>query len=173
MKYIKIFFFLIILVSFQNTVLASDVYFIDIKKILNESKAGKSAQSFLKKKFDSENKKLEKQSKALKKEETDLIAKKKIVSADEYKKSLSELRTKSVNFQKTRRKASSDWVSKKNEARKKLETALIPILQKFMQENNIEVIVDKKYVLLANSNFDLTDKILIILDKELKSIQLN
>ena len=95
------------------------------------------------------------------------MQKKKIVSADEYKKSLSELRTKSVNFQKTRRKASSDWVSKKNEARKKLETALIPILQKFMQENNIEVIVDKKYVLLANSNFDLTDKILIILDKDL------
>ena len=36
-----------------------------------------------------------------------------------------------------------------------------------------EMIVDKKYVLLANSNFDLTDKILKILDKELKSINLN
>jgi len=42
-----------------------------------------------------------------------------------------------------------------------------------MKENNIEMIVDKKYILLANSNFELTDKILKILDKELKSINLD
>ena len=42
-----------------------------------------------------------------------------------------------------------------------------------MKDNNIDMIVDKKYILLANSNFDLTDKILSILDKELASINLN
>ena len=62
---------------------------------------------------------------------------------------------------------------KKNEARAKLLEALNPIMQKYMKENNVEIIVDKKYILLANSTFDLTDKILKILDKELKSIQLN
>ena len=41
-----------------------------------------------------------------------------------------------------------------------------------MNENKIEMIVDKKNILLANSKFDLTDKILEILDKELKSIEL-
>ena len=41
-----------------------------------------------------------------------------------------------------------------------------------MNENKIEMIVDKKNILLANSKFDLTDKILKILDKELKSIEL-
>ena len=41
-----------------------------------------------------------------------------------------------------------------------------------MKENNIEYIVDKKYILLANSNFELTDKILTILNKEVKSINL-
>ncbi len=42
-----------------------------------------------------------------------------------------------------------------------------------MKENNVEIIVDKKYILLANSDFELTDTILKILDKELKSINLN
>ena len=42
-----------------------------------------------------------------------------------------------------------------------------------MKENNVEIIVDKKYILLANSDFEITDKILKILDKELKSINLN
>ena len=42
-----------------------------------------------------------------------------------------------------------------------------------MKENNVELIIDKKYILLANATFDLTDTILKILDKELKSINLN
>ena len=50
---------------------------------------------------------------------------------------------------------------------------LNPILQKYMNENNIEIIVDKKNILLANSKYDLTGIILKLLDKELKSINLN
>ena len=86
---------------------------------------------------------------------------------------MTSLREKSTNYQKKRRQASNEWVKKKNEARAKLLEALNPILQNYMKENNIEVIVDKKYILLANSNFEITDKILKILDKELKSINLN
>ena len=173
MRYLKILLFSIILINSYGTSFATDVYFIDIKKILNESKAGKEAQSFLKKKLDSENKKFEKESVALKKEETDLISKKKLISKEEYKKNLDQLRNRSVKFQKSRRNASKEWMQKKNEARTKLIAAVNPILQKYMKENNVEVVIDKKYILLANSNFDLTDKILKILDKELKSIQLN
>ena len=75
-------------------------------------------------------------------------------------------------IKKKRRSASNDWLKKKNEARSKLIQNLNPILTKYMNENNIEMIVDKKYVLLANSKFDLTEIILKILDKELKSIKL-
>ena len=65
------------------------------------------------------------------------------------------------------------WIKKKNEARAKLISALNPILQNYMTENKIEMIVDKKHVLLANSNLEITDKILEILNKEVKSINLN
>ena len=89
------------------------------------------------------------------------------------KKKLNELRQKNISYQKKRRTASNEWLKKKNEARSKLLTTLNPILQKYMNENNIQIIVDKKNILLANSKFDLTDIILKLLDKELKSIQLN
>ena len=79
---------------------------------------------------------------------------------------------KNINYQKKRRNASNDWLKKKNEARSKLIKNLNPILTKYMNENNIEMVVDKKYVLLANSKFDLTEIILKILDKEVKSIKL-
>ena len=173
MKNIKI--LIIILFSFGifNQSFATDIYFIDIKKILNSSKAGKKAQNFLKKKFDDENEKLKKESVLLKKEESDLISKKKLISNEEYKKKLNELRQKNISYQKKRRTASNEWLKKKNEARSKLLTTLNPILKKYMNENNIKIIVDKKNILLANSKFDLTDIILKLLDKELKSIQLN
>ena len=173
MKYLKILIFSVILINCYNFSYGSEVYFVDIKKILNTSKAGKQAQGFLKKKFESENKKFEKEGIALKKEETDLIAKKKLVSKDEYKKSLTSLRNKSISYQKKKRESSNEWIKKKNEARSKLILALRPILQTYMKDNKIEMIVDKKYILLANSDFDLTDKILKILDKEVKSINLN
>ena len=172
MKYLKIFTISVLLITYSNLVLAADIYFIDMKKILNESKAGKSAQNFLKKKFDSESKKFEKEASVLKKQETDLIAKKKLVSPEEYKKTLSDLRKKSLDYQKRKRKSQNEWVQKKNEARTKLISATNPILKKYMSENKIEMVVDKKYILLANSNFELTGKILKILDKEVKSINL-
>ena len=161
------------MINFSKYSYTAEVYFVDIKMILNSSKAGKQAQDFLKKKFENENKKFEKEGAAIRKEEADLIAKKKIISPEEYKKNLDSLRNKSVNYQKKRREASNDWVKKKNEARAKLLEALNPIMQKYMKENNVEIIVDKKYILLANSDFEITDKILKILDKELKSINLN
>ena len=173
MKYLKILIFSLILINSYSFSYGSEIYFVDIKKILNTSKAGKKAQDFLKNKFENENKKFEKEGIALKKEETDLIAKKKLVSKEEYKKSLTTLRNKSINYQKKKRESSNEWIKKKNEARSKLIVALRPILQTYMTDNKIEMIVDKKYVLLANSNFDLTDKILKILDKEVKSINLN
>ena len=88
MKYFKIFLILLFISLFFNKSFAADLYFVDIKQILNKSKAGKKAQDYLKKKFDEENDKLKKESIALKKQESDLISKKKLVSNDEYKKSL-------------------------------------------------------------------------------------
>ena len=172
MKLLKIIFVLFILLNLHNIALPSEVYFIDMKKILNESKAGKKAQDFLKKKFESENKKFAKEAETLKKEESDLIAKKKLVSNEEYKKSLISLRDKSKNYQNKKRQASNDWVRKKNEARARLLKALNPILQKYMKENNITIIIDKKNVLLAEKNYDLTEKVLKILDNEVQSIEL-
>jgi len=173
MKYFKTTILILFLLNYSNFGFAAEVYFVDMKKILNESKAGKEAQVYLKKKFENINKKFEKEALALKKEESDLIAKKKILSSEEYKKNLNVLREKNINYQKKKRQASNEWLKKKNQARAKLIQAVNPILQKYMSDNKIEMIVDKKYVLLANSSFELTDKILKILDKELKSINLN
>ena len=39
-----------------------------------------------------------------------------------------------------------------------------------MSENNITIVLDKKSIVVAKTEIDITDKILKILDKDLKSI---
>ena len=63
MRYLKIFVFTLIIFTQSNIAFSKDVYFVDLKRILNESKAGKQAQDFLKKKFEAESKTEERQSK--------------------------------------------------------------------------------------------------------------
>ena len=42
-----------------------------------------------------------------------------------------------------------------------------------MSENNIKMIIKKNSIVVATTEIDLTDKILKVLDQELKSINLN
>ena len=173
MKKIKILFLFIILIYPFNLMAENQVYFINLKKVLNESKAGSAAQEKLVKEFENQDKKFKNESNALKKQETELINQRKTLSADEYKKKVSALRKKNVDFQNRRRNASSNFVKKKNNARNQLLKSLNPILQKYMDENGIMMIMNEKNVILANSKVDLTNTIIDLLNKELKSIKLN
>ena len=42
-----------------------------------------------------------------------------------------------------------------------------------MNENNIRMVIDKKNLLLADENLDITKQIIKLLNKQLKSISLN
>ena len=173
MKKIQILFLFLILTYPFNLMAENQVYFINLKKVLNESKAGSAAQEKLVKEFENQDKKFKNESNALKKQETELINQRKTLSADEYKKKVSSLRKKNVDFQNRRRNASSNFVKKKNNARNQLLKSLNPILQKYMDENGIMMIMNEKNVILANSKVDLTNTIIDLLNKELKSIKLN
>ena len=173
MKYLKIIFILLFYFNISSHSYSGEIYFINVKKILNESKARKEAQEYLKKKFVSESKKFEKESASLKKEEKDLIEKKKLITPEEYKKNINSLREKSISFQKKRQKSSSDFLKKKNEAKQKLLKSLDPIIKKYMDDNKIAMIVDEKSIIMSNSKLDLTDEIIKILNTELKTLNLN
>ena len=113
MKYLKLTALLFLLSFFSNVSFAEEIYFVNMQTILNKSKAGSGAQEKLKKDFSSQNKKFKDESNSLKKEETELITQKKSLSPEEYKKKVSALRKKNIDFQQRSRKASSDFVTKK------------------------------------------------------------
>ena len=173
MKLIKIILTsLLLLLSFQ-TKLFSEIRYVDFKYVLNESKAGKEAQSYLKKKLDNGIKDLKKKEKSIQDEEKDIIKQKKLISAEEYKKKVMELRKKVSSLQTERSKLLDSIAKQRSKARTELLKTLNPIIKDFMKEKNIRLVLEKKSILLADEKLDITKEITDLLNKKLKSIKLN
>tara|TARA_B100000963_G_scaffold315516_1_gene294724 strand:- start:5 stop:532 length:528 start_codon:yes stop_codon:yes gene_type:complete len=168
---------LIVLLTFilpiEKRLFASDVYFIDYSKVMNESTAGKKAQDYLKNFLNNSNKKFNDTAKKLKDEENKIISQKNALSKEEYKKKADALRKKVFELNKGRDKLIRDVAAKRKKAGDEMLKKLNPILGKYMEENNIPVVIDKKNVLMGNKKYEITSQIIEILNKEFKSINLN
>jgi len=158
---------------FEKTVLANDVYFIDYSEVMNESTAGKKAQKTLKDLLMSSNKKFNDTAKKLKEEENKIISQKNVLTKEDYKKKADALRKKVFELNKQREKSLKDVAGKRKKAGDEMLKNLNPILGKYMEENNITLVIDKKNVLMGNKKFEITSQIIEILNKDLKSINLN
>ena len=174
MEFKKIIYFVLIIFSFSFINLGADTpYFIDFKYILNESDAGKKAQTFLKNKLEKGFKDIKEKEKKIQEEEKKIIQQKKLVSAEEYKKKVTDLRKKVSNLQKERNEILKSVANKRAKAKNELLKNLNPIMKDYMKEKNIKMIVDKKSLLLADENLNITKDIMSLLNKQLKSINLN
>ena len=171
LKYILI----LILISTipQNILFAETPFFLDFKYILNESEAGKKAQVSLKKKLENGLKNLRAKEKSIQEEEKKIIQQKKIISAEEYKKKVENLRSKVNSLRKERSTLLETVAKQRTKARSELLKNLNPIIKEYMKEKKIRMVIDKKNILLADENLDITKDIMNLLNKKLNSINLN
>jgi Skp family chaperone for outer membrane proteins len=160
------YFFISIPQSFSN-----ETYFLDLSYVLNQSEAGKKAQSAMKKEIKSEDEKLKKEEKKLLEEEKSLIAKKNILKNEEYKKSVDELRKKVVDLRKKRNDFLKKISKQQKDQRKKLLENLNPLLLSYMKTKKIKVVLDKKNVLIGENSLDLTQIMLAELNKKIKTLK--
>ena len=168
-KYLLITFFLI----FTSDLLAQEkIAILDLKYVLNQSKAGKGAQDFLKKSYTQNIKKFKDIEASLKKEETDLLSKKTVLSKEEYTKKSDSLRKKVIDYKSQRRAAMDKITSQRSESRATLIKSITPILEAYIKENNISVVINKVNTLGGNPANDITKVIVEKLDKVLPSLDL-
>ena len=173
MKYfVKFFVVTFFLLICTHTFAEQKIVVLDLTYVLNQSKAGKDAQEFLKKTFSDNIKEASNMEKSLKEEEADLLAKKNILSKEEYGKKMNTLRKKNMDYQTQRRAAIDKLTTQRAGAREALLKKLEPILAAYVKENNISLVVDKKYILGGGSGFDITKVIVEKLNKDLPSLNL-
>jgi len=163
---------LLILISiiFTNNLKADSPYFIDFKYVLNESTAGKKAQVDLKSQLEKGIASLNKDEKKLQEEEKKLIQQKKIINSDEYKKKVDVLRSKVSKLQRDRQSLLNNIAKQRAKARSELLKNLNPILEKYMKEKNIKMIIDKKNLIIATKELDLTTDVINLLNGKIKSL---
>ena len=58
----------------------------------------------------------------------------------------------------------------RNDAKVSLLKAVNPIIKDYMEENKIRLIINKNSVVLGDTNLEITDQIIAILNKKLPSI---
>ena len=172
MQYIK---YLIIIISLfllqSSNLLAEKIVYLNIEKIMKESKAG---QSIIKKINETNQKNLKKFKKIeedLKNDEQDLIAKKNILSEEEFTKKFNLLKKKINDYKILRQNSIQDITSKRRNASSEFFKQINPILGKYATDNEISFILQKKNIIMGKTELDITDDILKIIDKEVSKIK--
>ena len=169
----QLIFITIVFLTYSFSSFADSSYFIDFTKVLNSSKSGAQAQKKLLEKFKSESSKFDKLTKDIRKEESEIINQKKVLSPEEYQKKVKVLRKKVADLQKSKQNSFNSISKSRNDAKKELLRAVNPILKKYMEDNKIRLILDKETVVLGDSTLEITDQIITILNKELPSVKIN
>ena len=139
---------------------------------MNKSDAGKNAQEILKKRVKTEAVKFDKIQKNLLTKEREIISKKKLISKEEYAKEVNELRKKVAQIQQNKQKSINEVGKLRAKAKKELLNKLSPILKKYLESKNIRIVIDKKEVLYGDASLDITDEIMTLFNKEVKSLDL-
>ena len=102
-----------------------------------------------------------------------MIQQKKVISQEEYVKKVNDLRKKVSALQNERNKLLEKIAKDRSKARNELLKNLNPIIENYMQEKKIRLVVDKKNIILADEKLDITKEIMKSLNDKLKSINLN
>ena len=173
MKHFVKFFVVTFFLLFCTAVVAEQkIVIMDLKYILNFSKAGKGAQDFLKKSYNDNLKKYSEMETALKKEENDLLSKKSVLSKEEYIKKSDTLRKRVIDYQSQRRAGIDKIATQRANARESLIKGIEPILETYIKENNVSIVIDKKYSLGGSPKNDITEFITEKLNKTLPALNL-
>ena len=166
----RIFFFIIfVFIIFLNTVKAEQkIVFLDMDRVVSSSNSGLSIIEQLKNLSDKNLILLNKQEKNFKEKEKKLISQKNIISESEFINKADLLKREINELNKSRTKIINDFKKLKIENTNKLLKQINPILVKFSNDNSISFILQKKNLIVANNELDITDKILEIVNSDIK-----
>ena len=163
-----IFYALQINVLFAN----QNIAFIDMNRIINETKAG---SSILKQLNDVNNKilkKLSAEEENLKKKEIKLISQKNILSPSDFEVNFNKLKTEINEYNQNKNTIINNFNKKKNINTNEFLLVINKIIAEYSDTKNISIILQKKYLVLGKSELDLSDEIIVIIDKNIKEFKI-
>ena len=165
----KIFTILIVMLSFNTFSYSQDkIVYLDLDKVVSNTKVGKSIIDKLEKSKQAALQKFEKKEKDLKKKEDEIKKQKNIISEDEFKKKLVEFRKEVASFRQDRKKLINEFNKKKKIEFDEFFKKISPIIENYVTEKNIDILLDKKNIFIASKEKNITQEIIKIIDSKIK-----
>jgi outer membrane protein len=153
--------------SFNLTITSANenIRYINIDEILNNSDLGKIIIDKLKKQNDINIDKIKTKENEIKKENEELTKLKNIITEEEFSKKLIILKKKINDFNILKKELSDELNEYKKKEIKLFFEKINPIIEKYMEQNSIALILDKKNIFVARSDYDMTKELLDLINK--------
>jgi len=164
---IKKIFVIIFFVLFNISISTANdtIAFVDLNYVLTESKSGKKILDDLQSKNNSNLEFFKSKEQKLKKEQAEINKLKNILAAEEYNNKFSLFKKKVETYNQKKSKMIKTFEDSKNEELKKFFVNLNKLMNDYMLEKSINVILDKKNIVMANIKNDISDEILQLVNK--------
>tara|TARA_Y100000022_G_scaffold58892_1_gene50443 strand:- start:272 stop:778 length:507 start_codon:yes stop_codon:yes gene_type:complete len=165
--YKKILFLILLILPF-NVYGENKIAYVDIDFVLTNINAGKIVFEKLE-----NNEKLKREvfndkEKKLKDEENKILASRNIISQEQLDINIKEFQNKLKDYRNYKSEELKKLNKIKNDEIVKLLNLINPLIQEYMKSNSINFLMDKKNIYIADKSYDLTNKLIEIINKKIK-----
>ncbi len=164
-NFIKTIIFILFISS--NAYAENKVVYLNLDYVLSNSNIGKNLFSKLKKEEDIKLKEFKTKEINLKDEENKILASKNIISQDQLNLNIKEFRKKLEKYKKFKSDELEILKKKRNSEVINLIKQINPVIEKYMSDNSISIIIDKKNIFIADKNYDITDNLIELINKNI------
>ena len=165
---------LILFLLVTNNASSNNIVYLDVQFIIDNSKIGLFYKDKLIKIKDENKSKLISQQKKIKNEENEINKQKNILKKEEIDNKINKLNQLLNKYQKDLKKNNQILSAEQKKYTKIILDNLNPIVTKYVKDNDILIVLDKKNILVGSKALDITENILnklnkLTIDKDLLS----
>ena len=162
--------YLIFVISFINLSYATsseNIVFIDIDYVLNNSNFGKNIYNDLNDLNEKNLKYLNEKEKLIKEKKLSIEKMKNISSNEKFESDVELFNIQVEKYKVEKDKILNDFIKKKDEKLNNFLNKINPLIQEYMRKNSIDLILEKNQIFIGNSNKDISDEILKIVNNKI------
>ena len=135
--------------------------------ILKNSNSGKIVVNKLQELNSQNNLKFKNSEDEIKLLENEITKVKNIISKDELNKKINNLKKKVVIFRDNKQIILKEYNDIKNKELEDYFNKISPVVQEFMKIKSIKIIIDRKNIFIADSNYDITEDLIKYLNEKI------
>lgn len=170
MKKVKLAFFFILFFSLlsKNSFSNESIAIIDLDSLLEKTNSGKKIISQLNLINEQNLKSLKVIESQIKLNRDNINNQKNILSDEQLKEKINDLNNEIKQFQNEKNKLVNNFNLQKKKQFDIFFKKIIPVIENYISENNIKVVIDKKNIFIANKKNNITEDIVKIINEKLE-----